>query len=137
MMESFMADDSIDAIAAGAKSKDSEKARRAAADPSRPGERCRAPAGAWRPVVDRSRCEGKSDCVGVCPYDVFEVAKIDPAEYRALPFLSRLKVRAHGMKTSYTPRADACRACGLCVVACPEKAITLIASARAAPPSRP
>ncbi|HEY4184287.1 MAG TPA: ferredoxin family protein [Polyangia bacterium] len=27
-----------------------------------------------RPVVDRARCEGKRDCVEVCPYGVFEVA---------------------------------------------------------------
>ena len=28
-------------------------------------------------------------------------------------------------ETAYTPNADDCRACGLCVVACPEDAITL------------
>ena len=36
-----------------------------------------------------------------------------------------LKLRTHGMKVAYTPNADACRACGLCVSACPEHAITL------------
>ena len=76
--------------------------------------------------MDRRRCEGKRDCVEVCPYDVFEVRTIDEAEYRALPALARFKVWAHGKQTSYTPRADACRACGLCVVACPEKAISLV-----------
>jgi ferredoxin len=29
------------------------------------------------------------------------------------------------MVTAYTPNADDCRACGLCVVACPEQAIML------------
>jgi len=29
------------------------------------------------------------------------------------------------MKMAYTPNVDACLACGLCVAACPEKAITL------------
>jgi NAD-dependent dihydropyrimidine dehydrogenase PreA subunit len=103
----------------------SEKARRAARDPKRPGEKCRADPGTYRPRVDRRRCEGKAECVEVCPYDVFEVRAIDEDEYRALPVLSRLKLRVHGKRTAYTPRADACHACGLCVVACPEHAITL------------
>jgi NAD-dependent dihydropyrimidine dehydrogenase PreA subunit len=76
--------------------------------------------------VNRRRCEGKAECVAVCPYDVFEVSAIDPAEYAALPALARLKLWIHGKQTAYTPRADACRACGLCVVACPEKAIELV-----------
>ena len=106
-------------------SRDPAKAKRAAAHPDRPGEECKAPAGTWKPVVNRARCEGKSDCVQVCPYDVFEVGTIDEAEYRALPILARLKLRVHGKKTAHTPNAAACRACGLCVVACPAKAITL------------
>jgi NAD-dependent dihydropyrimidine dehydrogenase PreA subunit len=113
-------------------SRDPAKARRAAADPRRPGEQCTAPPGAWVPVVDRRRCEGKADCVAVCPYDVFEVGRISDEEFAALPLLSRLKLRAHGRKTAFTPRADACRACGLCVVACPEKALTLVRKANAA-----
>jgi NAD-dependent dihydropyrimidine dehydrogenase PreA subunit len=104
---------------------DQEKARRAARDPKRPGQRCRAKTATFAPRVNRNRCEGKSDCVAVCPYGVFEVRRISEADYRALSFLGRLKSRAHGGLTAYTPRADACQACGLCVVACPERAITL------------
>jgi NAD-dependent dihydropyrimidine dehydrogenase PreA subunit len=107
------------------RSKSPEKARRAAAHPDRPGEACKAPPGAWAPVVDRSRCEAKGDCVEVCPYGVFEVRRIEDADYRALGWLARLKVIAHGRRSAYTPHADACRACGLCVVACPERALSL------------
>jgi NAD-dependent dihydropyrimidine dehydrogenase PreA subunit len=105
--------------------KNPEKTKRAAAHPKRPGELCKAPPGAFVPVVDRARCEGKADCVEVCPYDVFEVGRIEETEFRALPLLSRFKVRVHGMQTAYTPQEDACQACGLCVVACPEHAIEL------------
>jgi NAD-dependent dihydropyrimidine dehydrogenase PreA subunit len=76
--------------------------------------------------VDRTRCEGKRDCVDVCPYSVFEVRRIDRAEFGAMTFFTRLKLTLHGKQTAYTPRADACQACGMCVVACPEEAITLV-----------
>jgi ferredoxin len=56
---------------------------------------------------------------------VFEVRRIDPEDLAALGLLARFKVRVHGSETAYTPNADACQACGLCVVACPERAITL------------
>src|SRR5688572_27269999 len=105
---------------------DSSKARRAAKDPNRPGEQCRAPSATRAPEVDRNRCEGKAECVAVCPYDVFEVRRIDDADFDRLSFFGRLKSRAHRRMTAYTPRADACRACGLCVVACPENAISLV-----------
>ena len=77
------------------------------------------------PVIDRSRCEGKRECVKVCPYDVFEVRRIDDADFAKLSMLGKLKSIAHRRQTAYTPRADACRACGLCVTACPEDAIKL------------
>ena len=103
-----------------------EKARRAAAHPDRPGEQCRAEAGRFVPVVDRSRCEGKRDCVEVCPYGVFEVRRMEDADFAGLSVLGKFKSIVHGRKTAYTPHADQCQACGLCVVACPEKAIRLV-----------
>jgi NAD-dependent dihydropyrimidine dehydrogenase PreA subunit len=103
------------------------KKRAAAAHPDRPGERCNAPAGAWAPRVDHSRCEAKHDFVDVCPNDVFEVRRIDDADFATLGFVSKLKVIAHKRQTAYTPRAAECHACGLCVVACPEHAIALVA----------
>jgi NAD-dependent dihydropyrimidine dehydrogenase PreA subunit len=82
------------------------------------------------PVIDRNRCEGKADCVKVCPEDVFEVRTIDDADFVRLSFFGKLKSRAHGKKTAYTPNADACASCGLCVTACPERAIKLMPRAK-------
>jgi 4Fe-4S ferredoxin len=102
-----------------------EKVKRAASHPERPGEQCKAEPAAFAPMINRKKCEGKGDCVEVCPYGVFVVQVMNEDEYQALPLMSRLKSWAHGKKTAYTPNASACQACGLCVVACPEKAITL------------
>jgi 4Fe-4S ferredoxin len=43
-----------------------------------------------------------------------------------LSLFGKARSVAHRRQTAYTPRADACHACGLCVVACPEAAITLV-----------
>lgn len=105
---------------------DPARARKAARHPKRPGESCRAAAGTYVPSIDRNRCEGKADCVAVCPHDVFEVRRIEPVDARALSLVGKLKSFVHGGKTAYAPRSDDCLACGLCVVACPERAITLV-----------
>lgn len=57
---------------------------------------------------------------------MFEIRRIEETDFAKLGFLAKLKSRVHGRKTAYTPRAADCRACGLCVVACPEAAIRLV-----------
>jgi NAD-dependent dihydropyrimidine dehydrogenase PreA subunit len=94
---------------------------------------CKSEPGELTPAIDRSRCEGKADCVRVCPVNVFEVRRIDDADFARLGVLGKLKSVAHGRKTAYTPRASACEACGKCVTACPEKAIKLVRSSGGAP----
>ena len=86
---------------------------------------CKHDAGVVRPVIDRNRCEGKEDCVRVCPYNVFEIAVIGAAEKRGMSPLGRVKAFFHGGRQAFTVRADDCHGCGLCVAKCPEKAIKL------------
>jgi 4Fe-4S ferredoxin len=80
---------------------------------------------ASRPVVDHGRCEAKRDCVRVCPYDVFELGVLSPEERKKLSFVGKLKALGHGGRQAFAVRAQACHGCGLCVEACPEKAIRL------------
>jgi NAD-dependent dihydropyrimidine dehydrogenase PreA subunit len=86
---------------------------------------CRQDPGVFIPVIDRNKCEGKADCVPACPYDIFKVDTL-PSDLRAgLTFIGRLKGTAHGWQQALLVHPEQCRACGLCVKACPEHAITL------------
>ena len=86
---------------------------------------CKQEAGIIAPVIDRNRCEGKEDCVRVCPYHVFEMGTLTPEQRKGLSWIGWLKALGHGGRQAFAVRADACHACGLCVTACPEQAIRL------------
>jgi NAD-dependent dihydropyrimidine dehydrogenase PreA subunit len=86
---------------------------------------CKQAPGLFHPVIDRNRCEGKKECVAVCPYGVFSIGTVESELRRELSLRGKLKGFAHRWQQAFASNADACHACGLCVAACPEKAIAL------------
>jgi 4Fe-4S ferredoxin len=86
---------------------------------------CKEEAGKIMPVVDYNKCEAKGPCIEVCPYDVFEMQKISDEEFSKLTFIEKLKTRVHGREKAVVINPNLCQSCGLCVTACPEKAIKL------------
>jgi NAD-dependent dihydropyrimidine dehydrogenase PreA subunit len=86
---------------------------------------CDETTGRLEPTIDPLRCEGKGDCLRVCPEGVFTLRPLTHDERAILTPFVRLKIWVHGGKQAFVDRPDACKACGLCVPACPERAITL------------
>ena len=88
-------------------------------------ESCSDLSGRVAPVVDRNRCEGKEDCVAVCPYNVFEIGTLSKVDRSSLSMLGKIKAWAHANKQVFVVNPGACHACKLCINACPEHALTL------------
>lgn len=91
---------------------------------SEPQVTCKEP-GLLVPWIELGRCEAKADCVRVCPYGVFEIRVLSEDEKQALSWPARMKSLFHGHRKAFVERPDDCHGCGLCVTACPERAITL------------
>ena len=87
---------------------------------------CKQAPGTMRPVIDRNRCEGKKECVAVCPYNVFTIATVAPEMRRAPPPPGRAQGLPPPLAQAVAadPRARPAR--GGCGFACPEKAIVLV-----------
>lgn len=89
-------------------------------------QNCKEESGKLVPLIDLNKCEGKTTCVPICPYDVLEIREINDEQYRSLTFVGKLKTFFNGKQKAFVAQPDACHACGLCVSACPEKAIKLV-----------
>ncbi len=82
--------------------------------------------GTFKPVIDRNRCEGKGPCISVCPPQVFVMHTVPEAERQNLTLKGKLKGIVHRWQQAEVKHPERCMACGACVTACPEKAISLI-----------
>ena len=88
-------------------------------------ETCKQQPGVMIPVINRNKCEGKADCVTVCPMAVFAVQTLPEEQRKNLNLIGKLKGRVHKWQQAFLVLPDACEGCGLCVRSCPESAITL------------
>lgn len=86
---------------------------------------CKFEPGFLIPVIDPMRCEAAGPCVPACPDAVLVIRAVMAEEKAALPLIGRFKLFVHGGKQAFVIDPDACHGCGLCVQACPEKAIKL------------
>jgi 4Fe-4S ferredoxin len=90
--------------------------------------KCNQPAGKYIPLIDRNKCEGKAACVAVCPYGVLQIDQLPVDQRATLGFFGKVKGLVHDWQQAFVVEPDLCRACALCVQACPEQAIKLIAN---------
>ena len=67
---------------------------------------CKQVPGLFRPVIDRNRCEGKKECVAVCPYNVFSMGTVEPELRRGLSLRGKLKGFAHRWQQAFASNAD-------------------------------
>lgn len=85
---------------------------------------CKEEGGKLMPLVNFNSCGAKEDCVVVCPYDVFEMRPITIEDKAKLNLKGKIKTFFFKNK-AYLTDPSLCHACGLCVQACPERAIKL------------
>lgn len=85
---------------------------------------CKEDAGKVFPIVNFNDCGGKEDCVEICPYNVFEMRPIMKDDKIKLNFKGQIKTFFIKQK-AYVINPEQCHSCGLCLQACPEKAIKL------------
>lgn len=93
---------------------------------------CKQAPGLFVPVIDRNRCEGKGPCIDVCPEQVLRMFTLPVAERAELSLVGRIKGFVHRWQQAEVAAPERCKACGVCVSACPEQAIRLVRATPAA-----
>ena len=86
---------------------------------------CDETGGKLMPSINFSNCGAKEDCIPACPYDVLEMRPITDEHRLTLNFKGKIKTFFKPNK-AYITDPKLCRACGICVQVCPEKAIKLV-----------
>ncbi len=89
-------------------------------------QKCSSTSGKFSPHVDRNLCEGKEDCIRVCPFNVFEMGVLSASDRAELSILGKLRAWAHGHRQVFVVNPMECHACNRCLSACPEKALKLV-----------
>ena len=77
------------------------------------------------PVIDRDRCVGDAGCVAVCPHQVLALRPVAAQDCDGLPASTRFLLSLSQGLQAVVTAPECCRACGLCLAACSQRAITL------------
>lgn len=77
------------------------------------------------PVTTMNNERGLARARPLRQVDVLIVRKLTDAQKDTLSLPGRVKLWAHGGRQAHAEFADRCHGCGLCVTACPQKAISL------------
>ena len=78
------------------------------------------------PVVDLNRCNANGVCTHVCIQNVFRLRQISAEQFGQLSFMGKVKTIFSDNRKAFVEYPERCLNCGLCVSACPEKAIKLV-----------
>ena len=80
------------------------------------------------PEIDLNKCESDGICVKSCLFKVFEMNLISDRQFSKLSLIGKIKTLFHGRNKAIVIYPYQCTGCGVCIIACPEKAIKLIKS---------